>query len=81
MRKPSRTYQVVSIARNVGIYPECAADTAAFPHLVKQLENEQELFIIEADNPSVFYPAAEFFYILSGMVEGATFTLMIEDES
>jgi hypothetical protein len=55
-------YRVVKITKDVDRYPECAADTEEFPQLVKYVDDEMDLFIIDEAGQCVA-PASEFFYI------------------
>jgi len=69
VRDLRRYYQVVSISTNLAEYPECEADTLAYPDLVQRVEDEQALFII--DGLGEAYPADEFF----NMVDVRTFII------
>jgi hypothetical protein len=55
-------YRVLSITNNPPKYPEIAMDSAEFPELVEDVEDEQELFIM--DETGTFYKANWFFYTL-----------------
>ena len=52
-------YRVVKISNSVEEYPDCVADTKEFPHLIKHIEDEMQLFVI-AENGD-FWDAEEFF--------------------
>jgi hypothetical protein len=54
-------YRVVQITKSVERYPECATDTAEFPDLVKYVDDEMDLFVV--DEIGHFWPAHEFFYM------------------
>jgi len=55
--------RVVRIAAPYAIkdYPECVANTAEFPHLVKYVEDDMEIFVIGPSHPNQFWRAKEFF--------------------
>lgn len=54
-------YRVVQITNNVADYPECADDTEEFPHMVKYVGDEMDIFVV--DEEGKFWPASEFFYM------------------
>ena len=56
-------YRVVKISNNVEEYPDCAADTQEFPHLVKHVEDEMDIFIIDVNGD--FWEAECFFHSTS----------------
>lgn len=66
-------YVVVKITKNLEGYPECKEDTEKYPHLVKYVGDEMDIFIVKADDPEQFWPAGEFFYMveIKGFVEAA----------
>lgn len=55
---------VARITNNVERYPDCAEDTEKYPHIIKYVDDEMDLFIVDPDNPQMFWPAAEFFYMV-----------------
>lgn len=59
--------RIVQIARPnvIGEYPECADDTTEFPHLIPYVEDDMEIFVVDAANPQQFWPASEFFNMVS----------------
>lgn len=57
-------YKLVRITNNLTDYPSCKADTKAYPHLIKEVDDEMDLFVVAEDGN--WYPAAEFIY-LSGI--------------
>lgn len=59
-----KQYKVVHITKNVEGYPQYAADTKEYPHLVKYVDDETDTFVVAADDPQDFYPASEFFFML-----------------
>ena len=48
-------YRVVKITKNVDEYPECAKDTAEFPHLVRYVSDEMDLFIVDEAGKLIDY--------------------------
>lgn len=62
-------YKVVKIANNLKDYPDCKEDTNAYPELVKHVQDEMDLFIVDEDSGE-WFPSNEFFY----MVKLTTFT-------
>jgi len=55
-------YRLVKITNNIKEYPECELDTLEFPHLVNEITDEQDYFVINTETQE-FYPADEFFYM------------------
>ncbi len=52
-------YRVLEITNNPDGYPEAAKDSQEFPHMVKRVNDEFDLFIV--DESGQWWPADEFF--------------------
>jgi len=63
-------YKVIKISNNTDEYPECKEDTERYPHLVKHVEDEMDIFV--TDENGEFWPADEFF----NMVEVTSFSVI-----
>ena len=59
-----KLFRVVKITNNPQKYPNCAEDTEEFPHLVSYVEDEMDVFVVNASDKDEFYPADEFFYMV-----------------
>ena len=59
--------RVVQIACPTAIadYPECVEDTQEFPHLVEYVEDDMEIFVVDTMNPQQFWPARDFFMMVT----------------
>ena len=68
-------YRIVRISKNVEEYPDCADDTAEFPHLVRHIQDEMDIFVVlVGQEAEKFWPASEFFL----MVSASEFTITKE---
>ena len=56
-------YRLVNISNNLADYPDSVEDTENFPHLVKYVEDEQLLMIVQLGTDNV-WPGDEFFHMV-----------------
>lgn len=54
-------YRVLWISNNLEDYPECTKDTKEFSHLVSDVEDEMDIFIVNTKTGG-FHKASEFFH-------------------
>lgn len=54
------TYRIVSITNNPEDYPECRDDSKEFSHLIDELEDEMDTFVVNEETGE-FWPHGEFF--------------------
>jgi len=57
-------YKVIQITNDPGNYPQCVEDSSDYPDLIKHLDDEMDIFILEVETGYV-YPASEFFFMTS----------------
>lgn len=61
-----KEFKIVKISNNLPDYPECTRDTMENPHLIEEVDDEMDMFIINKNNKNEHYPADEFFCMIEG---------------
>lgn len=56
------SFRVLRITNNIEGYPDCERDTLEFPQLVKYVQDEMDIFILNLETLMWFH-AKEFFYM------------------